>query len=87
MKSIAFGLLLAAATLVSGAARADSDDAKWVAKCIADNADAKVSKEVVVTYCTCMNGKMESSETQSITQWEKSHPTERTACEAEAGWK
>ncbi|CUW38276.1 conserved exported protein of unknown function [Magnetospirillum sp. XM-1] len=77
------GLLLAA----PGAAFAGSDDAKWVAKCIKDNADAKVSAEVVKTYCTCMNNKMDDNETLSISAWEKTHPNEMKACEKEAGWK
>jgi hypothetical protein len=35
----------------------------------------------------CMNNKMSDNETQSITQWEKSHAAERKACDAEAGSK
>ena len=82
---IAFGL---AVSLLSGnAAFADADDMKWVAQCLKDNQDAKVSVAVVTKYCTCMNNKMSSDETQSITQWEKGHATERKACDAEAGWQ
>ena len=44
-------------------------------------------REVVLKYCTCMNNKMSDNETQSITQWEKTHATERKACDREAGWK
>jgi len=33
------------------------------------------------------DNKMSDNETQSITQWEKTHATERKACDAEAGWK
>ena len=33
--------------------------------------------EVVLKYCTCMNNKMSDNETQSITQWEKTHVAER----------
>jgi len=79
-------LCLLAALSVTNVARAGVDDEKWVAKCISDNADAKVSPTVVKTYCTCMNNKMSDNETQTITQWEKSHPTERKACETAAGW-
>jgi hypothetical protein len=64
-----------------------SDDVKWVNQCLADNSDAKVSAAVVRKYCVCMNNKMSDNETRSITQWEKSHPTERKACDAEAGWR
>ena len=34
-----------------------------------------------------MNNKMDDNETQSITQWEKTHHTERDACSKAAGWK
>jgi hypothetical protein len=70
-----------------GGARADADDVKWIAQCLKDNQDAKVDVSVIQKYCTCMNNKMSSSETQSITQWEKTHPAERQACDKEAGWK
>ena len=39
---------------------------------------------MVLKYCTCMNNKMSDNETQSITQWEKSHATERKAYEGRA---
>lgn len=88
MKGIAFALFAAACVVYGGAAAfADADDAKWVAQCVKDNSDATVAVEIVTKYCTCMNGKMSSSETQSITQWEKTHPAERVACDKEAGWK
>ena len=60
---------------------------KWVGQCAIDNAKEGVTDDVVVKYCTCMNDKMDNSETQSITQWEKCHPNERKACDAVAGWK
>jgi hypothetical protein len=34
-----------------------------------------------------MNEKMDSKETRSITQWEKSNPAARQTCERQAGWK
>lgn len=80
---VLMGLMLALSGLN---AFAGSDDAKWVAKCISDNADAKVPVEVVTKYCTCMNNKMDNNETLSISAWEKTHPTERKECEKEAGW-
>jgi hypothetical protein len=72
---------------LAGAARADSDDVKWIAQCLKDNQDAKVDASVIQKYCSCMNDKMSSNETQSITQWEKTHPAERKACDQVAGWK
>lgn len=72
---------------LAGAAKADSDDIKWIAQCMKDNQDAKVDASVVQKYCSCMNNKMSSNETQSITQWEKTHVAERKACDKEAGWK
>lgn len=72
---------------LASAARADSDDVKWIAQCMKDNQDAKVEASVIQKYCSCMNNKMSSSESQSISQWEKTHKTEREACDKEAGWK
>ncbi len=68
-------------------ARADADDAAWIKKCVNDNKKEGATMEVVAAYCSCMNGKMSSNETLSITAWEKSHPAEMAACEKESGWK
>jgi hypothetical protein len=87
MKLIFSALVLFGLAVPSAAAFADSDDLKWIAQCLKDNASEGAATEVVQKYCTCMNNKMSSSETQSITQWEKSHPTEQKACDKEAGWK
>lgn len=87
MKYLLAATFLSASLFASGAAIAGADDTKWVAKCVSDNSDAKVSVEVVSKYCTCMNNKMDDNETQSITQWEKTHQTEMKACEKESGWK
>ena len=86
MKAIAFALF-GAALVASAAAHADADDARWVAQCVRDNQNERAAIEVITKYCTCMNNKMSDDETQSITQWEKSHPKERAACDKEAGWK
>jgi hypothetical protein len=87
MKFLLASACVSLALLASGAAHAGADDTKWVAKCISDNSDAKVSVEIVSKYCTCMNNKMDDNETKTITQWEKTHPTEMKACEKESGWK
>ena len=87
MRMFAIALVLLGSSLLSGVAKADADDMKWVAKCLTDNATAPVGLEIVTKYCTCMNGKMDANETQSISQWEKTHQAEMKACEAEAGWK
>lgn len=68
-------------------AHADADDAKWVARCVSDNQSEKVDIKVVTAYCTCMNNKMSSNQTQSITAWEKTHPAERQTCDKESGWR
>ena len=81
-------VLVAASVMASSAAFAQlsKDDMKWINQCIADNkggaAEAGIRK-----YCMCMNEKMDDNETKSITQWEKAHPAERTACDKESGWK
>jgi len=75
------------AVMASGHAFADSDDTKWIAQCIKDNKHEGAKEEVVYKYCECMNSKMDSNENRSITQWEKTHPSEMKACERKAGWK
>lgn len=87
MKNAVAFLSFVGMVVASTAAFAGADDAKWVAQCLKDNTDAKVSVEIVAKYCACMNGKMDENETQSITQWEKTHATERKACEAASGWQ
>jgi len=78
--------VMAFSMLLAGTASAEADDAKWVAQCIQDNADAKVSVEVVTKYCNCMNDKMDDNENMSITEWEKQHPKEEAECDKESGW-
>jgi hypothetical protein len=64
----------------------NADDLKWVNQCINDNKGG-ASAEIVRKYCICMNEKMDNNETQSITQWEKTHVAERAACDKASGWK
>ena len=87
MKSAAAALFLAASFFTSTAAlAATTDDVKWINACLKDNKGG-ASDEVILKYCTCMNNKMDNNETQSITQWEKTHATERAACDRASGWK
>jgi hypothetical protein len=79
-------VIAACAFTLTGAGAATTDDVKWINQCVKDN-KGDASEQVVLKYCTCMNNKMSDDETQSITQWEKSHPKERAACDKEAGWK
>jgi hypothetical protein len=87
MKFAIAALMLGASVFASSAAfAATTDDVKWINQCVNDNkGDAAAS--VILKYCTCMNNKMSDNETQSITQWEKTHATERRACDRESGWK
>ena len=91
MKLTVAALLVAAPLLASTAAVAqtmNADDVKWINQCINDNkGEPGATAEIIRKYCMCMNEKMSNNETQSITQWEKSHPAERKACDKEAGWK
>jgi hypothetical protein len=86
---------LAAATLLAGVAlgapayAATSDDAKWVAKCVSDNAGAKnVTVQIIAAYCTCMNDQMDDNETLSISAWEKTGKGKvaMAACDKKSGW-
>jgi hypothetical protein len=82
-------IALACASLLGShaiAQKMNADDLKWVNKCIDDNKGA-AADGVIRKYCMCMNEKMDDNETQSISTWEKSHPTERAACDKESGWK
>jgi hypothetical protein len=80
-------LLLGASMIAAGAAfAATTDDVKWINQCVNDN-KGDASAAVVLKYCTCMNNKMSDNETQSITQWEKTHVAERKACDKESGWR
>ena len=86
MKTVMFVLLAAPSLTTNAALAATTDDVKWINQCVSDNkGDAPAN--VVLKYCTCMNNKMSDNETQSITQWEKTHVAERKACDREAGWK
>ena len=87
MKRAAVMLVLLGSLMASSIVYADANDLKWIAKCLQDNATAEVTTDVVIKYCTCMTNKMDRSETQSVTQWEKTHQTEREACDRESGWK
>jgi hypothetical protein len=87
MKITAAVLLLAGLCFASNAAFAvTTDDVKWINKCVQDN-KGDASAAVILKYCTCMNEKMDDNETQSISQWEKTHVAERKACDKESGWK
>ncbi len=87
MKITTVALLLAGfAFATSTASAVTTDDVKWINACVKDNKGA-ASDGVILKYCTCMNEKMDNNESQSITQWEKTHVTERKACDTESGWK
>jgi hypothetical protein len=72
--------------LSAGPARADADDDAWIKRCVGDNKDEGQTAPVVLAYCTCMNGKMSSKETMSVTAWEKIHKAEAEECSKKAGW-
>lgn len=85
---VATAALLALSSLSPALAQQQSsDDVKWIRECVADNKDEGQAAPVVLTYCTCMNNKMSSNESRSITQWEKANPRVAEACSKEAGWK
>ncbi len=87
MKTVLYVLALATVAFVGNfASAATTDDVKWINQCVSDNKGGAAS-EVVLKYCTCMNNKMSDNETRSITEWEKTHESERKACDKEAGWK
>ena len=89
MKFTAVALLLAASAFASNSAfaqRMNADDVKWINQCIQDNKGG-ASDAIIRKYCICMNEKMDNNETRTITEWEKSNPRARAACDKESGWK
>ena len=91
MKGTFLALCVVGSVVAAGSAfaqRLNADDVKWINQCISDNKGQQGATDAIVRkYCMCMNEKMSDNETQSISQWEKSHPAERTACDKESGWK
>lgn len=86
----AIGTVFVVAFVTAGSASfaATTDDVKWISQCVSDNkGEPGATPDIALKYCTCMNNKMDDNETQSITQWEKTHHTERDACSKAAGWK
>ena len=89
-RSILKGLLLISLSVIlsgGSAVAVTTDDVKWINQCVKDNSDEGAKRLVVLKYCTCMNNKMTDEDTQSITEWEKTHPEEQKACEEAAGWE
>jgi hypothetical protein len=87
MKAAAIALLSAGLAFATTATfAATTDDVKWINECVKDNKGG-ASDEIILKYCTCMNNKMSDNENRSITEWEKTHETERKACDKESGWK
>ena len=83
-------MLCVAAMAMSGKAvlaqQLSADDVKWINQCIQDNKGG-ASDAVIRKYCICMNEKMGNNENRSITEWEKSNPAARRACDRESGWR
>lgn len=86
MKSIALAVVLLSSVVAGPALAQNSDDVKWIGQCVTDNKDEGQTPAVITAYCTCMNNKMGSNETRSITQWEKANPRTQEACSKEAKW-
>jgi hypothetical protein len=87
MKTAVAAFFLAASLVTGNAAGAATvQEIKWINDCVKDNR-GEADDAVILKYCTCMNNKMDSNDTQSITHWEKTHVAERKACDRESGWK
>ena len=90
MRVTTIALAVAGAVIGSTAAglaqQMNADDMKWINQCIRDN-QGGASPAVIRKYCVCMNDKMDNNETRSISEWEKSNPRARAACDKESGWK
>jgi len=85
-------LFLSATLLVMTAttappAFANVADEQRVAPCLDDNDDAGQTDKVLMSYCSCANEAMSSSDSQTITEWEKQNADDQEACSKAAGWK
>jgi hypothetical protein len=86
MKSIALAIVLLSSVVAGPALAQNSDDVKWIGQCVTDNKDEGQTPAVITAYCTCMNNKMGSNESRSISTWEKANPRAQEACSKEAKW-
>ncbi len=87
-KLFAVALTLSAMTVPGYTQQLDKDDIKWINECIVDNKNEDgATAKIIRTYCFCMNEKMDSSESKSISTWEKSNPRAKRACEQQSGWR
>jgi hypothetical protein len=89
MKTTIGAIALVAIVLTGTSAfaqRMNADDLKWINQCLDDN-QGSASAAIIRKYCVCMNEKMDSNETRTITQWEKANPRARAACDRESGWR
>ncbi len=91
MKYLVAPFVIAMSLVVIGPASAQkmtADDLKWINQCVDDNrGEPGATPAIARAYCMCMNEKMDNNESQSISQWEKTHKKERDACSKQAGWK
>ena len=83
----AFAALAFAGCVIATNAMAQSDDVKWINKCIADSAGIPGTMQQKTMYCSCMVAKMDEKETRSVTQWEKANPAAMKDCEKRSGWQ
>jgi hypothetical protein len=60
---------------------------KKINQCVSNYKNRGANENVVRKYCTCMNSKMDSSEIQSILEWEETHISEQRTCGRDAGWR
>src|SRR4051812_30706329 len=58
--------IMIAMTIAVPAFAQTGDDIKWINECVQDNKDEGAKEDVVLKYCTCMNGKMDDNENASI---------------------
>ncbi len=87
MKFLTGTMFLVSIIMLNGPARADYDDKIWVAQCVRDFASYEVPTPVLYKYCKCMTDEMSDDETQSVKEWEPTHPNEMAACHSKSEGK
>jgi hypothetical protein len=80
-------MLAFAGCLIAGHAVAQTDDVRWINKCISDSAGISGTMQQKTMYCSCMVAKMDDKETRSVTQWEQANPVAMRDCAKRSGWE
>jgi hypothetical protein len=77
-----------ALSMSSFAFAGEAENAAWINKCFNEVDREGNSESIVKSWCTCMNGEMDESETLSILAWVKTANGKKAddKCTKSSGW-